>query len=89
VLVRVLAQPNLKEDFERVFFSDECTIEPGIGLRPEYSFIRPKDQLIQGEVQTTPYTGYQIRCFGLHFRAQPDGLDLFRSMGIHTQPEEV
>jgi transposase len=50
-----------KEEFDSVFFSDECTIERGIGLRPEYSFIRPKDQPIQGEVQPTPYKGYQIK----------------------------
>lgn len=46
-------QHYTKEDFDRVFWSDECTVERGFGLRPAYSFIRPSDQAVQGEVQPT------------------------------------
>jgi len=35
-----------KEDFDRVFCFDECTIGRGIGLRPESFFIAPKDQRV-------------------------------------------
>jgi transposase len=54
-------QHYTKEDFDRVFWSDECTIERGIGLRPEYTFIRPQHQATQGEVHPTPYAGFQVK----------------------------
>jgi transposase len=54
-------QHYTKDDFDRVFWSDECTVERGIGLRPVYSFIRPSDQAIQGEVQPVPYRGFQVK----------------------------
>jgi transposase len=50
-----------KEDFDRVFWSDECTIERGIGLRLEYSFIRPSEQAAAGEVMPTPHRGFQVK----------------------------
>jgi hypothetical protein len=37
-------QHYTKEDFDRVFWSDECTVERGFGLRPAYTFIRLSDQ---------------------------------------------
>jgi hypothetical protein len=36
-------QHYTKDDFDRVFWSDECIVERGIGLRPVYSFIRLSD----------------------------------------------
>ena len=50
-----------KEDFDRVFWSDECTIERGFGLRPEYSFIRPSEQAAAGKVIPTPHRGFQVK----------------------------
>lgn len=65
-------QRYTKEDFDRVFWSDECTVERGIGLRPEYTFIRPGDQAAQGEVQPTPYKGFQVKqMFGASFSGGP------------------
>ena len=54
-------QHYTKEDFERDFWSDECTIERGFGLRPEYTFIRPGEQAAQGEVQPIPHRGFQVK----------------------------
>ncbi|KAJ5292217.1 hypothetical protein N7478_001468 [Penicillium angulare] len=50
-----------KDNSDRVFWSDECTIERRIGLRPEYSFIRPSDQAAAGEVMPTPHRGFQCK----------------------------
>lgn len=33
-------------EFDRVFWSSECTVERGIGLRPEYTFIGPSEQAV-------------------------------------------
>jgi hypothetical protein len=40
------------KDWKRVFWSDECTVERGIGERKEWTFIRPKYQLEKKEIQT-------------------------------------
>ena len=50
-----------KEDFDRVYWSGEYTIERGIDLRPEYTFVRPQNQAIQDEIMPTLYRGYQIK----------------------------
>jgi transposase len=39
-------QHYTKEDFDRVFWSNECIVERSFGLRPAYSFIRPSDQAV-------------------------------------------
>jgi len=54
------------EDWARVYWSDECTIERGIGQRREWTFTRPKDQLWEHEeeghqVQMIPTRGKQIK----------------------------
>jgi transposase len=49
-----------KADWDRVFWSDECTVERGIGLRPEYTFTRPQDQILARDVHPTPAKGFQI-----------------------------
>ena len=40
------------EDWARVRWSDECTVERGAGIKPVWTFIRPKEQLLEHDVQT-------------------------------------
>lgn len=54
------------EDWARVYWSDECTVERGIGERREWTFTRPRDQLFQhlkegSQVQMIPARGKQIK----------------------------
>ncbi|KAJ5898841.1 hypothetical protein N7495_003585 [Penicillium taxi] len=58
------------DDWRRVFWSDESTVERGIGARPEWSFISPKHQLDRYEdengeetsqIQPIPATGTQVK----------------------------
>ncbi|KAJ5783167.1 hypothetical protein N7457_004941 [Penicillium paradoxum] len=49
------------EDWARVFWSDECTVERGIGVRQEWTFIRRKDQCRLHQVQGLPYKGRQVK----------------------------
>ena len=54
------------EDWACVYWSDECTVERGIGQRQEWTFTRPKDQLWEHEeegrqVQMVPTRGKQIK----------------------------
>ena len=39
------------EDWKRVKWSDECTIERGVGVRPVWTFLRPSEQLLQGDIK--------------------------------------
>lgn len=48
-------------DWARVYWSDECTVERGIGVRREWTFIRPKDQPKQGQCQGLPQRGKQTK----------------------------
>ncbi|KAJ5493597.1 hypothetical protein N7463_009684 [Penicillium fimorum] len=48
-------------DWARVFWSDECTVERGIGVRREWTFIRPKDQPREGQCQGLPHRGKQVK----------------------------
>jgi transposase len=48
-------------EFARVFWSDECTVERGIGERREYTFNRPKDQIPERDVRGLPTKGKQIK----------------------------
>ncbi|CRL31137.1 Transposase, Tc1-like [Penicillium camemberti] len=60
-----------------VYFSDECTVERGIGARQEWTFTRPKDQLehhpVEGpQVQMLPSRGKQVKqMFWAAFCDQP------------------
>ena len=54
-------QGYTKEDWDRVFWSDECSIKRGQGLRPEYTFNRPCYQAELGDVHPTPAKGKQIK----------------------------
>lgn len=49
------------EDWARVFFSDECTIERGIGVQREWTFIQPCEQPKTGQIQGLPYRGKQVK----------------------------
>lgn len=49
------------EYWARVFWSDECTVERGIGVRREWTFIRRKDQCRLHQVQGLPYQGKQVQ----------------------------
>lgn len=65
------------EDWARVYWSDECTVERGIGQRQEWTFTRPKDQLWEHpeegrQVQMIPTRGKQIKqMFWSAFSALP------------------
>jgi transposase len=48
------------EDWSRVYFSDETSIERGSGASAEWTFVRPVHQAREGEVQEKP-CGKQIR----------------------------
>ncbi|KAJ5493973.1 hypothetical protein N7463_010060 [Penicillium fimorum] len=39
----------------------KCTVERGIGVRREWTFIRPKDQPREGQCQGLPHRGKQVR----------------------------
>lgn len=43
-------------DWARVYFSEECTVERGMGARQEWTLIRPKDQ-----VHHHPVEGSQVQ----------------------------
>ncbi|KAJ5471864.1 hypothetical protein N7539_008704 [Penicillium diatomitis] len=50
-------------DWARVFWSDECTVERGIGIQREWTFIRPRDQPRMNHCQGLPHRGL-IPLFG-------------------------
>jgi len=41
-------------DWARVKWSDECTVERGVGIKPGWTFTRPRDQLLEGDVHVKP-----------------------------------
>jgi hypothetical protein len=43
------------QDWARVKWSDECMVERGNGIRPIWTFRRPKDQLQEHDVHEKPY----------------------------------
>ncbi|KAJ5529938.1 hypothetical protein N7527_003331 [Penicillium freii] len=49
------------EDWARVYWSDECTVERGIGIRREWTFVRPKDQPKERQYQGLPDRGKQVK----------------------------
>jgi hypothetical protein len=38
-------------DWMRVSWSDECTVERGVGIQPKCTFVRPPDQVREGDIQ--------------------------------------
>ncbi|KAJ5108255.1 hypothetical protein N7456_004930 [Penicillium angulare] len=47
----------LPQDWRKIFWSDESTVERGRGARREFTFTRPCDQLRERDVQTYPHKG--------------------------------
>jgi len=43
------------EDWKRVKWTDECSIERGVGTRPTWTFLRPSEQLVHRDVK-------EVRC---------------------------
>jgi hypothetical protein len=44
-------------DWKKVSWSDECTVERGVGIKPIWTFVRPRDQVVEGDI-------HAIRCSG-------------------------
>ena len=49
------------QDWARVFWSDECTIERGVGLQPAWTFRRPREQILEGDVRTRKASGKAVK----------------------------
>lgn len=49
------------QDWTRVFWSDECTVERGIGARREYTFTPRHKQIAEQDVRGVPMKGNQIK----------------------------
>jgi transposase len=49
------------QDWAKVFWSDECTVERGIGERREYTFTPRKDQILKRDVRGLPTKGKQTK----------------------------
>lgn len=50
----------IPNDCTRVRWSDECTIERGAGIQPAWTFLRPREQLLEHDVQTR-HTGMAVK----------------------------
>jgi hypothetical protein len=48
-------------DWHKVSWSDECTVEKGVGVRPEWTFIRPCDQLAAKDIHSIRPSGKGIK----------------------------
>lgn len=48
-------------DWMKVSWSDECTIERGVGIKPIWTFTRPKDQLREGDIQAVRCSGKGVK----------------------------
>jgi transposase len=48
-------------DWKKVTWSDECTIEKGVGIKPVWAFVRPKDQIREGDIQIVRNTGKGVK----------------------------
>ena len=49
------------EDWKRVIWSDECTIERGVGIKPVWTFVRPRDQCKEKDVRTVRPSGKGVK----------------------------
>ncbi|KAJ5642736.1 hypothetical protein N7490_006736, partial [Penicillium lividum] len=49
------------EDWARVYWSDECTVERGIGVRREWTFTRPQNQPKEGQMFWAAFSGAERR----------------------------
>lgn len=49
------------EDWKKVSWSDECTVERGVGVQPIYTFTRPRDQLKMRDVRVVQCSGKGVK----------------------------
>lgn len=45
----------------KVTWSDECTVERGVGVKPTWTFTRPRDQVKEGDVQPVRCSGKGVK----------------------------
>jgi transposase len=57
-------------DWTRVVWSDECTVERGAGVRPVWTFLRPSEQLQQGDVKCVRTGQSKKKMFWAAFRGE-------------------
>jgi transposase len=50
-----------EEDWKKVKWSDECTVERGVGVQPIWTFNRPSEQLLQHDVHAVRPSGRGVR----------------------------
>lgn len=48
-------------DWKKVLWSDECTVERGVGVKPTWTFVRPRDQLREGDIQAVRASGKGVK----------------------------
>jgi transposase len=48
-------------DWMKVSWSDECTVERGVGVKPTWTFTRPGDQILARDVQPVRCTGKGVK----------------------------
>ena len=48
-------------DWMRVSWSDECIVERGVGIKPIWTFTRPRDQIQEGDVQPVRCSGKGVK----------------------------
>lgn len=48
-------------DWMKVSWSDECTIEKGVGIKPIWTFVRPRDQVRLGDIQPVRCSGKGVK----------------------------
>ena len=74
------------EDWSRVYWSDETSVERGSGENAEWTFTRPKDQAREGEVKPIPL-GKQLRqMFWASFSGDPRRTALIPLFGHPASP---
>ena len=48
-------------DWMRVSWSDECTVERGVGIKPIWTFTRPRDQIKERDIQPVRVSGKGVK----------------------------
>ncbi|CZT13847.1 uncharacterized protein RAG0_17344 [Rhynchosporium agropyri] len=48
-------------DWMRVSWSDECIVERGVGVKPIWTFTRPRDQCFEGDIQPVRASGKGVK----------------------------
>ena len=50
-----------EEDWKKIKWSDECTIERGVGVRPIWTFLRPSEQRAEHDIQEVRASGKGVK----------------------------